>query len=42
MSKASEVKGRPSQRRQLKSPGLKCELVEDLQMYEISPVNHEM
>jgi hypothetical protein len=41
-NEASEVKQRPSQRRHCKSPGLKCELVAGLKIYEISPANHEM
>jgi hypothetical protein len=42
MNKASKVKEEPSQRRHLKSPGSKCELVTGLWMYEISLANHGM
>jgi hypothetical protein len=41
-NEASKVKGRPSQRRHLKSPDLKCQLVAGLLRYEISPANHGM
>jgi hypothetical protein len=42
MCKDSGTTEKPSQRRYLKSLGLTCELAAGLQMYEISPANHEM